>query len=88
MKADLQEKVQKITAESESEFTKILKLSKARSRERDDPNWPRASHWLAQRREGSYRALPSRVPMNNSITRDGAIWRGGDSTGARSLQPS
>ena len=34
----------------------------------DDPNWPRASHWLAQRREGPIALSVLGVPMNNSIT--------------------
>ena len=34
----------------------------------DDPNWPRASHWLAQRPEGPIALSVLGVPMNNSIT--------------------
>lgn len=34
----------------------------------EDPNWPRASHWLAQRREGPIALSVLGVPLNNSIT--------------------
>lgn len=35
---------------------------------REDPNWPRASHWLAQRREGPIALSVLGVPLNSSIT--------------------
>lgn len=34
----------------------------------EDPNWPRASHWLAQRREGPVALSVLGIPMNSSIT--------------------
>jgi formimidoylglutamase len=34
----------------------------------DDPKWPRASHWLAQRREGPLALSVLGVALNNSIT--------------------
>jgi formimidoylglutamase len=34
----------------------------------EDPNWPRASHWLAQRREGPIALSVLGAPLNNSIT--------------------
>jgi formiminoglutamase len=34
----------------------------------EDPNWPRASHWLAQKHEDSIALSVLGVPMNNSIT--------------------
>lgn len=34
----------------------------------DDPKWPRASHWLAQRREGPIALSVLGIPMNSSIT--------------------